>query len=391
MNILESFSPPKHGDPLSVTVELDEFTAHASQAFDYSFTGTSTFTPWAMPTGLPLSFGIGAIIGPSGSGKSLLLRKFGTPISHQWDPSKAIISQICSSPDDAIDRLSSVGFNSIPSWMKPFHVLSAGEQFRAELARSMRNHAVMDEFSSLIDRESAISASRAMRRYVDQAGLKGIVVATCHTDILPWLEPDWVFFTQTPDQKTGQLLVGRSLHPRPPIRLELYEAGHDSWSLFAEHHYLTSEIHKASRCFLLFWEDKPVAFTATMPLPHGDIQDGWRGHRTVVLPQYQGLGIGPRLSDMVGAMFREQGCRYFSRTAHRRLGSYRDNSPNWRPTTHNHKVMDDPGPKSQIHKHGKWKIDKERICYSHEYVGTPLFQAPKAKASGDIDWLMDLG
>ncbi len=33
--------------------------------------------------------------------------------------------------------LSSVGFSSPPSWLKPFQVLSQGEQFRARLARSM--------------------------------------------------------------------------------------------------------------------------------------------------------------------------------------------------------------------------------------------------------------
>lgn len=389
-NLLDLFAPVTHDADLSTTVEMDAFTAHAAGAFDYTFTGTTTFKPWAVPEGIPPTFGIGAIVGPSGSGKSLLLKKFGNPQHHQWSPNKAIVSQVADTPEDAVDRLSAVGLNSIPSWMKPYHILSMGEQFRADLARSVGNGAVFDEFTSVIDRESAVSASRALRRYIDQRKLTGIVVATCHTDVLPWLEPDWVFFTQTSDHKTGELLVGRCLHPRPPIQLDLYETGHSAWAMFADHHYLTREIQKASRCYAAFWGDKLVAFTSVLPLPHGMIQDAWREHRTVVLPQHQGLGIGPRLADTIGALYREQGCRYFSRTAHARLGSYRDNSPAWRPTAHNHKVMDDPGPRSKVHKYGKWKIDKNRICYSHEYVGGALTQEPRSKAAVELDWLLGM-
>lgn len=388
-SLLDLFAEPAHTVELSTTVEVDDFTDYAAKAFDYPFTGTTTFKPWAVPSDLPTTFGIGAIVGPSGSGKSLMLKNFGSPHQHQWNPNKAVVSQVGTTPEDAVERLSSVGFNSIPSWMKPYHTLSMGEQFRADLARAVRDNAVFDEFTSVIDRDSAISASRALRRYIDQKRLTGIVVATCHTDVLPWLEPDWVFFTQTPDYKTGQLLVGRCLHPRPPIRLDLYETDHDAWPLFAVHHYLTADIQKASRCYLAVWDDKPVAFTSVMPLPHGMIQDAWRGHRTVVLPQYQGLGIGPRLSDAIGTLYRQQGCRYFSRTAHPRLGAYRDNNPDWRPTAMNHKVMDEPGLKSKVHRR-VWKIDKERICFSHEYIGGSLTQEARTKLAVSEDWLLDL-
>lgn len=388
-SLLDLFMVPTHLQTLSATVEVDAFTDYAAKAFDYTFTGTTTFQPWAVPADIPATFGIGAIVGPSGSGKSLLLKNFGAAQQHQWNPNKAVVSQVGSTPEDAVERLSAVGFNSIPSWMKPYHILSMGEQFRADLARSVCDNAVFDEFTSVIDRESAVSASRALRRFIDQRGFKNIVVATCHTDVLPWLEPDWVFFTQTPDHKTGQLLVGRCLHPRPPIRLDLYETDHDAWPLFAVHHYLTGEIQKASRCYLAVWDDKPVAFTSVLPLPHGMIQDAWRGHRTVVLPPYQGLGIGPRLSDAIGSLYRQEGCRYFSRTAHPRLGAYRDISPNWRPTANNHAIMTGPGRNSRIHGTG-WKTDTQRICFSHEYIGGELTQEARTKSAVDVDWLLGL-
>ena len=36
------------------------------------------------------------------------------------------------------------------------------------------------------------------------------------------------------------------------------------------------------------------------------VQDTWREHRTVVLPDLQGLGVGPRMSDAVASLFFQQ-------------------------------------------------------------------------------------
>ena len=51
----------------------------------------------------------------------------------------------------------------------------------------------------------------------------------------------------------------------------------------------------------------------------------------MLLRSYQGYGIGPRLSDAVAQKHLDQGKRYNSRTAHPRLGAYRDASAKWRP------------------------------------------------------------
>ena len=53
---------------------------------------------------------------------------------------------------------SGVGFNTIPSWMKPYAVLSTGEKFRVELARHLVEGGeliVVDEFTSVVDRQVA--------------------------------------------------------------------------------------------------------------------------------------------------------------------------------------------------------------------------------------------
>jgi len=197
--------------PLTSTVERDEFIEASETAFDCRFDGISTFYPWKLPKKLPKNFKIGVIVGSSGSGKSTLLKHFGVEEQPEWNPNKSVISHF-DNPEDGINRLSSVGFNSIPSWYKPYHVLSNGEKFRADLARKIKSNAVIDEYTSVVDRNVAKAASVALSRYVNNNNLENIVISTCHMDIVDWLEPDWVINTDT-----GELLDGFFLSDQKSI------------------------------------------------------------------------------------------------------------------------------------------------------------------------------
>jgi hypothetical protein len=195
----------KETTPLISTVESDNFIKASEKAFDCIFDGTSRFYPWKMPTKLPKKFKLGIIVGSSGSGKSTILKNFGIEETPVWLPTKSVISHF-DNPDDGINRLSSVGFNSIPSWYKPYHVLSTGERFRADLARKIKTGAVIDEFTSVIDRSVAKSASVALSRYIKNNDIEGVVLSTCHYDIVDWLEPDWVLNTDTGEFLSGFFL-----------------------------------------------------------------------------------------------------------------------------------------------------------------------------------------
>lgn len=197
--------------PLTSTVERDEFITASESAFDCRFNGTSVFYPWKMPNKLPNKFKIGVIVGSSGSGKSTLLKHFGSEEQPIWNSNKSVLSHF-DNPDDGINRLSSVGFNSIPSWYKPYNVLSNGEKFRADLARKIKSNAVIDEYTSVVDRTVAKAASIALSRYVKDNDLSNIVLSTCHHDIVDWLEPDWVLNTDT-----GELLDGFFLSDQKSI------------------------------------------------------------------------------------------------------------------------------------------------------------------------------
>jgi ABC-type lipoprotein export system ATPase subunit len=141
---------------------------------------------------------IGVLCGNSGSGKSTLLSTLGEPKNPIYDYSKSIISQFPHmSEHDVCELLSSVGLSSVPIWLHKPNELSNGERARLDLcwilANAKENEIILyDEFSSVINRAVAKSMSYALQRYVREKNLK-IILASCHFDIIEWLNPDWVF------------------------------------------------------------------------------------------------------------------------------------------------------------------------------------------------------
>lgn len=350
-------------------VKLDSTLARVSQMFDFPFDGTRVFEGWEKPD-IPASFHMGLIVGPSGSGKSLLLSSFGKEETVVWDNTQAIVSQFEDS-DTAIERLQATGLNSIPAWCSPFGVLSTGEQFRANIARRLVSNTVFDEFTSVVDRNVAKALCCALSRYVQKKELHGIVFASCHYDIISWLRPDWYF-----DTSTGLLHDGRSLQ-RPKIVLRLFPCKRSAWGLFKQHHYLSSALASSADCYLIASEfDKVsqiVGFTSCRPMPSGNYKydpNAWIEHRTVVLPDFQGMGIGPKVSDMLAQLYVDRGMHYYSRTAHPRLGAYRDRSPKWRRTVESQKKR---ATSRRVGKNGTCAMGDTRSCFSHRYIGDTHF------------------
>lgn len=274
---------------------------------------------------------IGVIVGPSGSGKTTIARRvFGKSLytGSRWPKDRAVVDGFAKqSIKEITHALTAVGFSSPPSWVKPYHVLSNGERFRCDLARALladRPLVVYDEFTSVVDRTVAQIDSAAVSKAIRKGRIdRRFVAVTCHYDILEWLEPDWVL-----DMASGRLARGRLR--RPEIRLEVAAVHRRVWALFRRYHYLTGSIHTAARCFAAFLGDRPVGFSAwlhrmTRKRRPGDMRE----HRTVVLPDYQGLGIGNRLSEFCASIWKGVGGRAFSTTGHPAMIRYRSASPNW--------------------------------------------------------------
>ena len=342
--------------PKTSTVAMDDITKTLITPFDYDSSGTESFYPFEIPQGLPDSWGIGVIVGASGTGKSTLLEEFGYPEKPVWVENSSIASHF-NSAEEASELLAAAGLMSVPEWIKPYNVLSNGQKFRADLARSIKNNAIIDEFTSVVDRNVAKAASTAMVRYIRKNGIRNIVVATCHRDILEFLEPDWVI-----DTDKGMWANGRWLH-RPKLDLTIYPAHYSIWNYFAPYHYLTGNINRSAHCYVGIWEGQLVAFNSAITAPNGNYKNAYRGHRLVVHPDYQGFGFGPKISEAVAQHYVDNGKRYFAKTAHPRLGGYRDSSPLWKPTSKNHMKRKDGAGNT------RWEINPDRWTFSHEYIG----------------------
>jgi GNAT superfamily N-acetyltransferase len=354
------FDRPK-AEALTCHVDMDDIASQLATAFDYNFDGTQTFAPPQMPS-LPEEWGIGLIVGPSGSGKSTILNSLGGEQVVEWTPNRSVASHFADA-DAARDRLGAVGLNSIPAMLRPHHVLSTGEKFRADLARRLSDGAIIDEFTSVVDRNVAKSCANALRRYADARGVRRLILASCHYDIIEWLQPDWTF-----DTSTGQM-AGRGAVQRPAIHIELLPCKASAWSAFSQHHYLDANINLSARCWLAIWGGVPVGFASCIAFPNQHWKNGWRGHRTVILPDFQGLGIGTRISDAVGEIILAEGGRYFSKTSNHRMGEYRNASARWRPTSKNQRDRQDYASGRDTKEAGHAWRHINRVCYSHEYMG----------------------
>ncbi len=282
---------------------------------------------------------IGLIVGPSGSGKSTVARElFGKDFyeSVQWSAERAVVDDFPTelSTKEITALLTSVGFSSPPGWVKPYAVLSNGEKFRCDLARTLSlaklpdgkdRILAFDEFTSVVDRTVAKSASAALAKGIRNGTIPARFVAvTCHYDVEKWLEPDWIL-----DMATRK--ISRRRLRRPEIRLEIRKTSRSVWSLFARHHYLSGVLAPSAQCYAALWDEKPVAFCAVMPLISR--KNRRRISRLVTLPDFQGLGIGMKLAEGVGEIYRENGFRLNITGSHPAVIAHCRNSPLWRTVT----------------------------------------------------------
>jgi ABC-type ATPase involved in cell division/GNAT superfamily N-acetyltransferase len=311
---------------------------------------------------------IGLILGPSGSGKSTLLRHlFGAPATFRWTQPSVIDDFGKALTIETISRVcQAVGFNTIPAWMRPFRVLSNGERFRVELARRLleaKSPIVVDEFTSVVDRQVAQIGAHAVQKYLrgaDGAGRR-FVAASCHYDIVDWLQPDWVL------QPATMSLTWRDLQRRPAVECEVRRVPYDLWRLFAPFHYLTAELARAARCFALFVGGRPAVFAGVMNRPHARVDDIMGVSRLVTLPDFQGLGLAMALVDTLGAAYRAIGKRLHTYPAHPALTRAFDRSTVWRLEKRPGTFSARPGATSSTK-----GVGQSRPCAVFSYVG-PAF------------------
>lgn len=276
---------------------------------------------------------VGLIVGPSGAGKSSVARHlFGDAMlkGYDWHPQRSIVDSFGDMPiRETTAALSSVGFSSPPNWLRPFQVLSNGEQFRATMGRALvdpRELLVIDEFTSVVDRTVAQIGSHAIAKSIRSRGKK-LVAVTCHYDVEEWLQPDWVI-----EPHLGRF-AWRSLQRRPQLDLTIVRCDHAAWRWFAPYHYLSADLHRAARCFVGMIRGEPAAFAGVLHMPHPRVRDLMSLSRIVVRPDYQGLGLGAySFVEAIAKICKTNGFRMTTHPSHPALVKTWAKSPLWKMT-----------------------------------------------------------
>jgi ABC-type ATPase involved in cell division/GNAT superfamily N-acetyltransferase len=321
------------------------------------------------------SWNIGLIMGPSGSGKTTVARAmFGEKLSQSFDWSKNSVLDCFPdevSMDEITDICRAVGFNTIPAWMRPFDVLSNGEKFRVDIARRLieqKDPIVVDEFTSVVDRQVAKIASAAVARFVRKNGRKFVAVS-CHEDIVEWLQPDWII-----DPSVGSFLR-RSVRRRPELEIEIRRVHNREWARFSPFHYMTAELNHAAKCFVAFCDGEPAAFCGVLYRPHPKVRDIYGVSRLVTLPDYQGFGIGPKFTDVLASCYVAIGKRFRMYPAHPSLIRSYNKSTLW-------SLERKPGGFATFGNRStieSFKNVSGRPCAVFEYRGPSFFDAALAR------------
>lgn len=193
---------------LTSDIVNDKFTEYLYESYDIQ-DREKTLTEIPLPSKDDMDeimndkdFNIFLICGRSGSGKSTILRYVADKDINMpsYDNEKCVISQFPSlTEEQACDLLSGVGLSSVPIWLRKPNQLSNGEKARLDVCKSIydasengENIVFIDEFTSVVNRDAAKSMSFALQRYARQNGMR-LVIASCHFDIIDWLQPDYIF------------------------------------------------------------------------------------------------------------------------------------------------------------------------------------------------------
>jgi len=249
------------------------------------------------------------------------------------------------------------------------------EKFKEEVAVMGRALSAFGEDELQRQREEVSAAKEAMRR-AREAVIERFQAQQEAADKEARPVTPACAVTDEDGGKELEARIARALVP-PMLELEIRRALPREWVHFREHHYKDHSLHTASvafvgilggqaACFLAIvgekvnyvqrnavkveWAD--VGYPKTWA--KGKVRRLYREHRTVVLPDFQGMGLAPLLCDSVALHVLETGHDFTSQTVHPFYGGYRDRSPFWRALPSNRKEN------SQIN--GNYK-------FSHVFVG----------------------
>ena len=93
---------------------------------------------------------------------------------------------------------------------------------------------------------------------------------------------------------------------------------------------MNSDLNKAAHCYGCYDGDEIIGFTAVLHFPHPKKPNMKKIHRTVVLPDYQGIGIGTKFVNIIAEMYHQQGFEFFRVMSAKNVIGALTKSPLWR-------------------------------------------------------------
>lgn len=263
---------------------------------------------------IPEEWNLGLVYGASGSGKTTLAKKlFGEDVFKTvLREDEPIINQFPKefSYDECSALLSGIGLNSVPCWVRPVRTLSNGQRARAEAALLMVQQGEMvciDEWTSVVDRTVAKAMSHCLQKFARKFKKK-IILLSCHYDVLEWLIPDWMIDC---NEQKFYLRDGEDFFftRREQLVFTVRKIGRNSWKYFSKYHYLSERLPGGSiYLYGLFFEDKQIGFQcfANYTPDRAGHRRIYHSNRTVVHPDYQGLGLGIKLINESSRIFHKE-------------------------------------------------------------------------------------
>ena len=259
--------------------------------------------------------------GPSGSGKSSLLRECGKQLqaldAMSLDlPEQPLVDCLSGELSQRLNDLAAAGLSEARLLLRCPQELSDGQRYRFRLAMALdqvkTGFLMADEFAAMLDRTLAKVLSFNLRKLVSRSGV-GMLLATTHEDLTEDLQPDvWVRC-----HGEGRVEVIRQTPAKKRIsfarELSMTEGNRQDWEYFSKWHYRSHHLGFVKRIVLLKHGSDPIGI-CVFCTPAGSLrlrshyfglkhsrtelslralnQQLWVLSRVVLHPTYRGAGIG---------------------------------------------------------------------------------------------------
>ncbi len=133
--------------------------------------------------------------------------------------------------------------------------------------------------------------------------------------------------------------------------------------MFRNYHYLSGSLGAGVRCYVAIFQNKPIAFIAVACVRMK--AKYYRVSRLVVLPDYQGIGVGKRLLNFVADLYTSQTkIPFYILTSNPQI--IRGNIDNWKITRFGHASKGRGN--SRINNEIKHSLSRNRITVSMQYT-----------------------